>query len=116
MGFWDKLGKTLEDSLDKSRMAYDKAKEYATVGSAHATILSWQSKRADLINKIGGIVYKKIVSEGKSSIKATEPDLKTVLDEITNLDQKIIDKQSELDHLKPPVSPIKSSQNNTPEK
>ena len=100
MSFWDSIGKIVDEGMDKSRVAYDKTREYAKQGSIRAGILTLQSRRADLINKLGTLTFDKMIHQGINKIERDDTELSNIFDKIKHIDNQIQERQKELDSFK----------------
>jgi len=92
---WESIKKTLKEG---ATTAAEKAQEFTQIGRIKVEILRIQGRIEKNFTELGGRVYHMIVEENKTRI-ASDPKVKTFIDEIKALEAQLEEKKRELEEV-----------------
>ena len=100
MSFWKGVEEVLNQGLSVSKEAFDKAKEKAKelgdkgVTKLEITQLEREASRKSL--ELGKKVYELLVKEGKNTVSKNTPEIKSLIAELKDLEERVNKKEKEL--------------------
>lgn len=92
---WESIKKTLKEG---ATTAAEKAQEFTQIGKIKVEILRIQGKIERNFTELGGRVYHMITEENKTRI-ASDPKVKTFINEIKALEAQLEEKKKELEEV-----------------
>lgn len=96
MSFWDDLVNFFKKGVSTVAKKTD---EYTKIGKIKVDIIGIKREVDKKLSDLGGRTYQLIVEENNTKIASNE-DVKTILDNIKDLNQKLDDKKDELQQVR----------------
>lgn len=100
MDWKEKLEKGFAQSLDGSKKIFDGAKKQAKkLGEQSVLSLEvrqLESKRTDLLLKLGGRVYELLSEEGQSTVTGRSSGVKELIEELVEVNSMLVEKKAAL--------------------
>ena len=100
MDWKEKLEKGLSQGLDGSKKLFDGAKKQAKKLGEHSVlsieVRQLESRRTDLLMKLGGRVYELLGVEGQSTVTGRSSGVKETIEEIEEVTRMLEEKRTAL--------------------
>jgi uncharacterized small protein (DUF1192 family) len=104
MAFWDQMEKFINDSINISKQAFEKAKELGSLTKKEVELKSLQGKAQKALAELGGVVYRVLGEEQKKSLAGNDGQIKDVMTRIGELEARITEKRAEIETLRQQMS------------
>ncbi len=104
MELWDRMSNALDKSFQTSKELFekagDRARDLGERGVVRFEIMQLESQVEKLIGKLGARAYELFIKEGKASVTKTSAGVKDLLEQISDLEARVTEKESALAKMK----------------